>query len=149
MAEKKDCYYIEEIAAVINDEALTEEERAEKVRTGFLALLLKDADCARRYVKMRDEAEDYMIKEASKGILAAVGRMIVGTLKIYQHSGADYKMLISVLNADFERAAEIEKNEEQDFTFEKLILKYDLADKNYPEIKEALIAYALAERGMI
>jgi len=141
--------YIEQIEAVLNDETLTEEERAEKVRTGFLAMLLRDSDCAKRYVKLKDETDDYKVREASKGLLAAIGQMIVGTLRIYQKSGADYKMLISVLNADFEKAADIEKNEEQDFLFEKLILKYGLADKNYPEIKEALIHYELAERGMI
>lgn len=133
--------YLERIIAAHSDKTLSDDERFEIIRTCFLASFLQDADRAKEYVALRNNADNAKMEEITNGILEALGQMINANLKMYKEYGATYKMLVSVINADYEKATEIETNGDTELSFDELILKYELADKAYPEVKEALLQF--------
>ncbi len=133
--------YLDRIIAAHFDKTLSDDERFEIIRTCFLASFLQDADRAKKYVALRNNADNSKTEEVTNGILEALGQMINANLKMYKKYGATYKMLVSVINADYEKAAEIETNGDTELSFDELILKYELADKAYPEVKEALLQF--------
>ena len=139
MIDEKSLQYLDDMYNTLCDKSLTEKQKQVMIRTQWLAMLLKDSDSAKGYMKLRDSAANDKIREVAEGLLKAVGMVVKANMKMYQTYGADYKALVSVLNADYKQIEEIEKNGDQELPFDELILKYGLADKHYPEIREALI----------
>lgn len=129
---------IDNIEKIMKDKSLSQNEKDTYIQTSFLAMILEDSDRAKTYCKLRKFAPSEAARKHIDAILDILGNLLKVQLGIYKSRGANYRALVSVLNADADKIVEIEENGDQELPFDKLILKYGLADKHYPALSEAL-----------
>lgn len=134
--EKK--YMIDNIETIINDKEMSEKSKVEIIQQIFLAIILETSGQVKKYAKMRILAPTKKANECIDGIIGGLGNLLKAHLRMWRTYGADYRGLVSILNADFSKCDEIKRNGDTEKAFDELILQYGLAKDNYPEIDEAL-----------
>ena len=135
---KKDINILDDIEKTMKDKSLSQNEKDAYIQTSFLAMILEDSDRAKTYCKLRKSAPSEAARKHIDALLGILGNLLSAQLGIYKSHGANYRALVSVLNAGADKITEIEKNGDQELVFDELILKYGLADKHYPALSEAL-----------
>ena len=135
---KKDINILADIEKTMKDKSLSQNEKDAYIQTSFLAMILEDSDRAKTYCKLRKSAPSEAARKHIDALLGILGNLLRAQLGIYKSHGANYRALVSVLNAEKDKITEIEKNGDQELVFDELILKYGLADKHYPALAEAL-----------
>lgn len=130
----------------IESSSINEGDKNELIKMQLLSLIMRHSTIAKRYISKKPvyaKGEQYI-----NHILKIVGELLVHDLKMYQLYGATYKMIVSILNANPIVIDQIEQSGDNNIPFDKLIIKYGLADKNYPEIKEAIKRYNAEREGV-
>ena len=132
--------FLARIDELMEDNTLTTIERDEKIKTCFIGMMFDIAGKCKPYLqwKKRLQANGKDIKPIDD-LLACFGQMIRSNLTMWKEYGADYKALVSVLNANPDFITQIEADHNENEPFADLILHYGLAKAKYPEIELALI----------
>ena len=133
-------YFLARIDELMEDNDLTIVERDSAIRKCYIGMMFDIAGKCKTYLSYRKrlQANGKDIKP-SDDVLACFGQMIRSNLTMWKEYGADYKALVSVLNANPDFITQIEADHNENEPFADLILHYGLAKAKYPEIEFALI----------